>query len=125
MKLLILMSGGAIGTLLRYFTYELTKRMAYEVNYWGTLSVNITGALVIGFLWGFLDVKQMNPQLKNFIFVGLLGGYTTFSTYALDAMNLSNSGNYKVAFSYLLGSNILAFSFVFAGFIFGKFLNGV
>jgi CrcB protein len=123
MKILMLMSGGAIGTLLRYFTYELTKREGVSLNYWGTFTVNIVGAFVIGLLWGMLDIKSLNPHLKSFLFVGLLGGFTTFSTFALDVMSHTNSGNFKTAAFYLLGSNAMALILVFMGFFIGKYLS--
>jgi CrcB protein len=113
------MTGGAIGTLLRYFTYEMTKGSG-EFNLWGTITVNLVGSLVIGLLWGFFFSTEINVYVKSFLFIGILGGFTTFSTYALDILNIVNTANYKVMFLYLIGTNLLALLFVFGGFFLGK-----
>ena len=120
-KVLLLMSGGAIGTLLRYFTYEMTKGSS-EFNLWGTVAVNLVGSLVIGLLWGLFFSTEINGYVKSFLFVGILGGYTTFSTYALDTLNHGIMGNYKLLFFYLIGTNIAALLLVLGGFVLGKSL---
>ena len=121
-KILLLMGGGALGTLLRYFTFEITKSTG-EINFIGTFFVNLIGSFLIGLLWGFYYSTDINPNVKNFLFVGMLGGYTTFSAFALDVVSLSNSGDYKTLFVYLLGTNILALLLVFGGFLLGKLIS--
>ena len=122
LKILLLMGGGAIGTVLRYFTYEITKSTG-PLNLLGTVSVNLAGSFAIGLLWGYTYKETQDVFVKNFLFIGLLGGYTTFSTYSLNIMNLLQQGNYKMLALYAGATNILAVLLVIAGFLLGKSLS--
>ncbi len=122
LKIIYLLAGGALGSLLRYGISGLTHKMTSGFFPWGTLMVNATGALLIGFLWGLFEQKGISPNMRMFIFVGLLGGYTTFSTYALESMNLFRSGDTKMAIINLLANNFLAIAFVFGGYFLIRFL---
>ena len=122
LKIVYLLAGGALGSLLRYGIYGLTHKYISGLFPWGTLMVNATGALIIGFLWGLFEQKGISPNMRMFIFVGLLGGYTTFSTYALESMNLFRSGDTKMAIINLLANNLLAIAAVFAGYFLIRFL---
>ena len=116
LKILYLLAGGAIGSLLRYGVSGLTHKYISGLFPWGTLMVNATGALIIGFLWGLFEQKGISPNMRMFLFVGLLGGYTTFSTYALESMNLFKSGDTRMAIMNLLANNLLAIAAVFGGY---------
>ncbi|MBM3243468.1 MAG: CrcB family protein, partial [Candidatus Omnitrophica bacterium] len=83
-KLIFIAFGGAIGTLLRYFVSGFDYRFSNGIFPSGTLLVNLTGSLIIGFLWGIFERFTFSPTLRMFIFVGLLGGFTTFSTFNLE-----------------------------------------
>ncbi len=87
---------------------------------WGTLAVNLTGSFAIGLLWGVFEVENMSSNARHFIFVGLLGGFTTFSTFALESFSLFRDGEVKLALSNLLISNIVGLALVFAGFLLAK-----
>ncbi len=74
---------------------------------WGTFAVNVTGALLIGILFVVLTERGIgHDHLRLLLVVGLLGGYTTFSSYALEAVNLIESGDWAMALLYLVGSNV-------------------
>ena len=122
LKIIFLMAGGAMGSLMRYGISGLTHRYISGFFPWGTLMVNATGALVIGFLWGLFEQKGISPNMRMFIFVGLLGGYTTFSTYALETMTLFRAGDIKMALVNLFASNILSIGFVFGGYFLIRYL---
>ena len=122
LKIVYLLAGGALGSLLRYGISGLTHKYISGLFTWGTLMVNATGALISGFLWGLVEQKGISPNMRMFIFVGLLGGYTTFSTYALESMNLFRSGDTKMAIINLLANNLLAIAAVFAGYFLIRFL---
>ena len=82
--------GGFIGTILRYllnvFVYHLLN---YPVFPYGTLIINILGCLVIGFLGGLTDSRQfLTPEIRIFIFIGILGGFTTFSSFGYETIHL-------------------------------------
>jgi CrcB protein len=119
-KVIFLMAGGALGTLSRYYVSGLSHKVLPGLFPWGTMVVNALGALVIGLLWGLFEAKNISPQLRMFVFVGFLGGFTTFSTFALETLNLLKDNEIKMAVINVLANNILAILFVFAGFFLSK-----
>ena len=121
-KYLLLATGGAIGTILRYSMSGFTYRMVNSVFPWGTIVVNLTGSFAIGLLWGFFEIQNISSNMRNFIFIGILGGFTTFSTYALESLNLFRDGEIKLAMTNMLISNICGLILVFAGFMLSKFI---
>ena len=121
-KYLLLATGGAIGTILRYSMSGLAYRMVNSVFPWGTIVVNLTGSFAIGLLWGFFEIQNISSNMRNFIFIGILGGFTTFSTYALESLNLFRDGEIKLAMTNMLISNICGLILVFAGFMLSKFI---
>jgi CrcB protein len=99
--------GGGIGAICRYLVgREVTERFG-GLFPWGTLTVNVTGALLIGILFALLTEKGIGHEhLRLLLVVGFLGGYTTFSSYTLEAVNLVESGDWGTALLYLAGSNL-------------------
>ena len=122
MNLLYIALGGAIGALLRYGISGLPYRYLNGVFPWGTLSVNFLGSFAIGFLWGTFERFDISPNLRAFIFIGILGSFTTFSTYSLESFNLLRDGEIKLALSNILISNALCLSVVFLGFVMSRYL---
>lgn len=121
-KYIMLAAGGAIGTVLRYSVSGMTQRAVNSMFPWGTLAVNLTGSFMIGLLWGIFEVRSISSDLRTFLFIGILGGFTTFSTFALESLNLMREGEIKFALSNVLVSNILGILLVFAGFIASKYI---
>jgi len=121
-KFIILATGGAIGTVLRYSMSGMVQRAFNSMFPWGTLMVNLSGSFVIGLLWGVFEVQNISSNLRTFLFVGILGGFTTFSSFALESLNLMRDGEMKLAFSNVLMSNILGILLVFAGFMASKYI---
>lgn len=119
-KLLLLLAGGALGTIARYMVSALPHRFADSIFPWGTLTVNALGSFIIGFLWGIFEWRDISPQTRTFVFIGILGGFTTFSTYALETLNLFREGDIKTALLNILANNILAIGLVFSGFFISK-----
>lgn len=115
-KLFAVAFGGSIGALLRYLIFFYFERFHKSIFPWPTLFVNLLGALVIGFLWGYFDKVYVSPGLRMFIFIGILGSFTTFSTFAFDILSMINDGQIKNMIVYILASNILGVGLVFAGF---------
>jgi CrcB protein len=98
--------GGAIGSVARYGCSSLAARWIGETFPWGTLIVNVTGSFVIGIFVGLTgpDGRLMvSPDARQFVTVGICGGYTTFSSFSLQTLNLARDGNLAGA-----GGNILA-----------------
>lgn len=121
-KFIFLAAGGAIGTVLRYSLSGYTYKVSNGVFPWGTLAVNLAGSFVIGLLWGFLEIENLSSNVRNFLFIGILGGFTTFSTFALESLNLFRDGEVKLALANILASNILGIVLVFAGFFIGRYI---
>jgi len=114
------MFGGAVGSLARYYLSGWPHKDADWIFPWGTMLVNTTGAFIIGILWGLVDNMNFSPNTRTFIFIGILGGFTTFSTYALETLNLFRDGNFKLALLNIVMSNVLAIFLVFAGFLLAR-----
>ncbi len=115
-KLAIIASGGAVGTVFRYVLSYLFQRLLKGMFPWGTLLVNLSGALVLGFLWGISEVTNISLNMRTFLFIGVLGAYTTFSTFCLENFSLLRNGEYSSALINVLASNIAGVLFVFLGY---------
>ncbi len=106
--------GGAIGASARYLTGVAAMRLIGPGFPWATLAVNILGSFLIGVLVVVLAHKGDN-RLAPFLMVGLLGGFTTFSAFSLDALVLFERGQIWLAAVYVLGSVILSLAAIMAG----------
>jgi CrcB protein len=116
-KLLALIGlGGALGSVLRYLlsVWIQPDRTSFPL---GTLVVNITGCLAIGVLGTLLygPTSNMRPEYRQFILVGVLGGYTTFSSFGRETINLLGDHQYGYAAAYVLLSNVLGLAAVWIG----------
>ncbi len=119
---MLLAAGGAIGSLMRYSLSGLTYNYINGIFPWGTLVVNLAGSFAIGFLWGIFEIENMSPEIRNFVFAGILGGFTTFSTFTLESFNLLRDGEIRLAISNILASNIAGIALVFAGFYVSRYI---
>ena len=115
-KIILLMAGGGIGTLLRYGTAQLTYRISSGAFPTGTMAVNLIGSFIIGCAWALSEKSLIAPNIRLFFMVGVLGGFTTFSTFALENFNLARDGSLKFFLANILISNIAGVFLVFAGF---------
>lgn len=126
--IILIAIGGAIGSILRFginnlitkleFLNKTSTKLFMTIPY-NTLFINVTGSLIAGFLYFFFANhfdNTINNKLRYFFIIGLLGGYTTFSSFSIDCLNLFISGNYLQALIYSLLSVICSFIAVFIGF---------
>lgn len=118
MELLWVGIGGAFGAMGRYLLgRELTERIAGVFPY-GTLTINIAGAFLIGVLFVLLAERSIgDDHLRLLLVTGFLGGFTTFSSYTVEAINLAESGHWGTALLYVLSSNILGLVACLAGIV--------
>jgi len=113
--------GGFIGANLRYLIGVYINRYSHEMT--GTLIVNITGSFCIALFYGFIAQKySVNDNLKYFFPIGLLGSYTTFSTFSYTTLILMNEGNYVRAGMNIILSFSLCLLMAFIGFWISKTL---
>ncbi len=116
LNILAIFVGGGIGALLRYVIFLLAQRPAGLTFPTGTLVANLLGALAIGYLWGIFESTKLAHEWRLFLFTGLLGGFTTFSTFYRETTQLLKIGEWKTALVYVGASNILGIALVIAGF---------
>lgn len=116
MSYLLVFLGGGLGASLRHAINMLCAR-AFGTHFpFGTFIINITGSIVMGLIAGYLAFKGDAAQpWRLFIMTGILGGYTTFSAFSLDAALLYERGEMGLAAAYVIGSVVLAIAGLFAG----------
>jgi CrcB protein len=115
--------GAVLGALSRYYLTLFWTRKFGSLFPFGTLFVNLTGAFVIGLFAILAPVYGVPEVLQKFALVGLLGAYTTFSSYILDSANLFRSSRLVVALLYWIGSPVLGFICVELGAQLGRRLS--
>ena len=114
--LLMVALGGALGSLLRYVLAGQIQSAAWPGFPWGIFVINITGGFFMGLIVELSALKlNLSPELRAFLTVGILGGYTTFSTFSLDSALLIQRGDYAAAGAYIVGSAVLSILALFAG----------
>ncbi len=120
------MTGGALGTLARYAASGLAQRMTDTLFPLGTLIVNSSGSLLIGIAWAFMENSSLPGYIRTFLFIGFFGGFTTFSTFSLETLNLVRDSEIRLAALNVLANNIIGIVFVFAGFFLTRvFMNAL
>ncbi|MBX2962010.1 MAG: fluoride efflux transporter CrcB [Cyclobacteriaceae bacterium] len=122
-KLLLVALGGALGSVARYSTAGFVQQRNIGVFPVGTLTVNLVGSFLIGILWGIAENSTLSPTIRTFLFVGILGGFTTFSTFSLETLNLLRDGEFKVALVNILLSNVLGIVLAFTGLFIAKYFS--
>jgi fluoride exporter len=116
-KILWIAAGGAVGSVLRYFVHGWTQSLAGGVFPWGILLVNVTGCLAIGILGAFFAGPHLvRDEYRAALLIGVLGAYTTFSTFGWDTFALTQQGERNLAIVNVLLSNLLGLTAVWAGF---------
>ena len=119
-KLLAVAIGGSIGAVLRYIIFYLFEKTYNHTFPWSTLIVNLAGSFLIGLLWGAFDKFYVSPGMRLFLFVGILGSFTTFSTFAFDVFSLGKDGSIKYLILYISATNILGIALAIGGFYLSK-----
>ena len=124
LNLLFVGLGGFIGASLRYATGLFVGRFAAGTQFpYGTFVVNMLGCLLIGFLAGFTDSRNLlNDSARAFIFTGMLGAFTTFSTFSYETMGLFQNGQTSPALTNLVLQIILGLLAVWVGIQASKFI---
>ena len=113
--------GGALGSMARHWVNTLISRWFEQPVPWATFGVNLVGCLVIGALAGQIAGGRLTltPAMRTFLFVGVLGGFTTFSSFGLDTFTLAHGGNHAAALWNVAGQVGLGLGAVWLGFNLG------
>ncbi|MEJ2052920.1 MAG: fluoride efflux transporter CrcB [Calditrichaceae bacterium] len=123
-KILYVGAGGFIGAVSRYVVSGLFYRIFGKAWFpFGTLAVNVIGCLLIGFLSGLTENRQIfNPELRLLIFIGVLGGFTTFSTFSFEIFTFARDGQILSSLINLFLHLVLGFGAVWLGYIVSKMI---
>src|SRR6266478_1101863 len=120
---LLVAAGSALGGMARFWTSGFVHRFAGMTFPWGTLSINVLGGLVIGF-FGAMVQPDGGPwagraEIRPFFMIGICGGFTTFSSFSLEMLNMLRAGNPSRAALYAVASVALCLISVWLGFLAG------
>ena len=115
-KLLWIALGGSIGAIARFIIFQLFEKYHHTAFPWATLTINLIGSFLIGFLWAYFGKYFVSPGFRMFIFIGILGSFTTFSTFSFDVFSLVQDGAFRSAILYILLTNILGVALAFTGY---------
>ncbi|HIP51722.1 MAG TPA: fluoride efflux transporter CrcB [Campylobacterales bacterium] len=126
MNLALLLSvgiGGFIGAILRFSISTWVGKATSSAFPWGTLSVNVLGSFLIGFLFFYFQQSNLSVYQKSLLITGLLGALTTFSTFSLDTVLLMEQEYYVKAFSNVLLNVLLSIGATLLGIlVFKRFM---
>jgi len=120
--ILLVLVGGAIGSMCRFWWSGVVGQRLGETFPYGTLFVNLVGCLIIGIAGGFLDKApgvSWEQPIRLFVSVGICGGLTTFSSFSLQTMNLLLSKRWGAAVANIVFSTIICFGLVATGWWIG------
>ena len=124
MNVLAVFLGGGIGSVLRYLVKIFIENRFNFAFPFSTFIVNLIGSFLIGFLFVMFESKfNFDPShwiIRNFLLIGILGGFTTFSTFSMDVYCLFEKGFWLLAGIYILSSVIFCIAGVYCGILLGK-----
>ena len=121
LNIILVATGGATGAILRYILTNLSKTV-FMSSVYGTLTVNIIGCFLIGYLITSDFSKNINENfVKFFLIIGLLGSFTTFSAFSLEVVDLIISKKILIALIYISISIFICILFVYLGMLINKF----
>ena len=117
-KTIFIALAGLVGTLFRYWLAGFVSRHYDETFPWGTLAVNLIGSFLAGTMYYIAEERLLiSPTLRTVILIGLLGGFTTFSSYGLQTFTLLRDGQLGLATLNVAVSNVLGLLMVWAGYV--------
>lgn len=125
MNTLLVATGGGIGAALRYLLGGLIASRLGPDFPWGTFIVNVSGCLLIGAVLGLVERGALPAEARLFLAVGVLGGYTTFSTFGYETFRLLEGGELLPAALNAFGQLALGLVGVYLGLVVARVLTGV
>ncbi len=116
-RLLYIAFGGAIGAVSRYLVSGWAQGLSSGVFPWGTLAVNAIGSFLIGALSALFERQMVSQNLRLFLMIGTLGGFTTFSSFSQETINLFRDNQAPLALFNILLNNVVGIGLALAGFM--------
>ncbi len=116
-------AGGAMGSLARFWMAGAITALTGPRFPWGTLLINVLGSFVIGLVAGVTLTPArvgMHPDIRIFLMTGICGGFTTFSAFSLQTLELLQNGDVVPAFGYAVGSVVLCVIATYCGWLLGR-----
>lgn len=121
MQVIAIAGGGAVGALLRFWVSTGVYQWLGRGFPWGTLAVNVIGSFLMGFLFVlFLERMLISGELRAAVLVGLLGAFTTFSTFSIETLTLLEQADYLKALLNALASVVVCILACWAGLVLGR-----
>ena len=115
--------GGALGASARYLIDQAIEQRSFSIFPWATFTINVTGCFLIGVIAAALvDRHHLPAWIRIGLVVGVIGGYTTFSTFAQETLSLIDANDAAVALAYGVGSIAVGIAAVYAGQLVGRAL---
>ena len=116
-QILLVGAGGFLGSVLRYGMYGLVSRLPLAAFPYGTLAANLLGCLAIGLLAGLAESRNLiGPDMRLFLFVGLLGGFTTYSAFGYEIFALLRDGEHLRSAAFVLAHLLVGVGAVWLGY---------
>ena len=113
--------GGALGASSRYLIDHLIEQRSFSIFPWATFAINVTGCLLIGVITeALVDRHHLPAWIRVGLVMGVIGGYTTFSTFAQEALELGEVHHAAVALGYIAASVTVGIAAVYAGTLVGR-----
>ncbi|GAB6907506.1 putative fluoride ion transporter CrcB [Desulfosarcina cetonica] len=124
LKIAVIGAGGCVGAILRYLVAGAVHRLAQTPSFpVGTMTVNVVGCFLIGIGGGLMESRQFfSPEWRAFLFVGIMGSFTTFSTFGLETFNLAKEGQWLSSCGNIGISLLLGLAAVFAGHLLSRLI---
>jgi CrcB protein len=120
--------GGALGSVLRFWVNELVLQRTGSSFPWGILIINVTGSFLIGIFAAFTDPDGRilaSPSVRQFLMIGICGGYTTFSSFSLETLKRMQDGDWFYAGANIVLSVVLCLVAVWLGYLLGTMFNSM
>lgn len=115
--------GGGLGSIARYWLSTAVNRYFPHAFPWGTLAVNVSGCLLLGIIIGFVEHRQMfGPSTRLFLTAGIMGGFTTFSTFGWETFDLMRNNHHGLALGNVASNVVIGTAAVIAGWYAVKLL---
>lgn len=116
-------AGGFLGAIARYLVGGWVQDFLQRPSFpYGTLTVNVVGCLLIGMLMGLVESRQLfGPEIRGFLLIGILGGFTTFSTFGYETFELTRGGQATAAVAHVTLQVGLGLPAVWAGYSLSRF----